>query len=166
MRNRRIPLALLVIAAILAAAPAFSSDADAPLTVEAASMEADRAKEISVFTGDVRLDKGSIHIEADEVRLRARNGEVQEGTLLGKPVKFRQQPEGAALITGEARRVEYDAVNRIVVLTGGAWVRQGGDEFRGETIRYDLDASKVLATSAETVEERVKIIFQPKEKKE
>ncbi len=142
-----------------------AGDADAPLTVESVRVEADRGKEISVFSGDVRLDKGSIHIEADEARLRARDGEVQEGTLIGQPVTFRQQPEDAAPITGEAGRIEYDAVNRVVVLTGGAWIRQGTDEFRGETIRYDLDASKVLATSSESVDERVKIIFQPKEEK-
>lgn len=165
MKNRSMPFACALLFALMSAA-ALGSDADAPLTVEAVSMEADRAKEISVFTGDVRLDKGSIHIEADEVRLRAREGEVQEGTLIGRPVKFRQQPEGASVITGEAQRIEYDAVNRIVVLTGGAWVRQGTDEFRGETIRYDLDAGKVLATSAESVEERVKLVFQPKEEKE
>lgn len=156
----------LALLALLVPAVALAGAADAPLMVEAASVEADRGREISVFKGEVRIDKGDIHIEADEARLRARNGEVQEGTLLGKPVKFSQQPEQGELITGEAARIEYDAVKRIVVLTGGAWVRQGGDEFRGETIRYDLDASKVLATSSEAVEERVKIIFQPKEGKE
>ncbi|HEX6929413.1 MAG TPA: lipopolysaccharide transport periplasmic protein LptA [Gammaproteobacteria bacterium] len=148
---------------LLVAATATGSEADAPLTVEAASMEADRGKEISVFTGNVRVDKGSIHIEADEVRLRAHEGEVQEGTLIGAPVKFRQQPDDAPLVEGEARRIEYDAVNRVVVLTGGAWVRQGTDEVRGETIRYDLDGRKVLATSSETAPERVKLVFRPKE---
>lgn len=162
MKNSRQYFLATALLSLLAASPAAAGDADAPLTVESARVEADRGREISVFSGNVRLDKGSIHIEADEVRLRARNGEVQEGTLLGKPVKFRQRPEGAALITGEAQRIEYDAINHVVVLTGKAWVRQGSDEFRGETIRYDLDASKVLATSSESVDERVKIIFQPR----
>lgn len=158
MANRT-PIWLL----LLAAPFAWAADEDAPLTVEAATLEADRAREVSVFTGNVRIDKGSIHIEADEARLRAQNGEVQVGTLIGAPVKFRQQPVDGEPITGEARRIEYDAVNRIVVLTGGAWVRQGGDEFRGETIRYDLDARRVLATSTETAPERVRLIFQPRD---
>ncbi|HEX7029710.1 MAG TPA: lipopolysaccharide transport periplasmic protein LptA [Gammaproteobacteria bacterium] len=153
MRNSLAVLGLL-------AASAFT--AEAPLTVSSLSMEADRAREISVFTGDVRIDKGGIHIEADEARLRAREGVVQEGTLVGRPVKFRQQPEDGAIITGEAQRIEYDAVNEIVVLTGDAWVRQGEDEFRAETIRYDIATEKVLATSPDTVKERVTIIFQPK----
>lgn len=142
--------------------PLLAEDAEAPLTVDADSMEADRAREVSVFKGNVQVGKGSIRISADEVRLRASEGEVQEGTLIGRPVKFRQQPEGEQLIEGEARRIEYDAVNRVIVLTGGAWVRQGGDEFRGESIRYNLDARKVLATSDKSVPERVKIIFQPR----
>jgi len=157
MKNR-----LIVLLFIGIAPHAFASDAEAPLTVEAASMEADRAREISVFRGNVLVEKGSIRIEAQEARLRAVEGQVQEGTLLGQPVRFRQRPEDGALITGEARRIEYDAINRVVVLTGNAWVKQGTDEFRGETIRYDLDGRKVLATSSETASERVKIIFQPK----
>lgn len=164
MENRNLLLMLLLSAMPLAATQAMASDADAPLTVDADSMEADRAREISVFQGEVRIDKGSIHIEAQEARLRATAGEVQEGTLIGAPVIFRQQPEQGDVITGEAQRIEYDAVNRIVVLTGKAWVKQGSDEFRGETIRYDLDARKVLATSNKSTPERVRLIFQPKEK--
>lgn len=148
---------------LFALAPAVSaSDAEAPLTVEAASMEADRAREISVFRGDVLIEKGSIRIEAEEARLRAVEGEVREGTLIGAPVMFRQLPETGELITGEAQRIEYDAVARVVVLTGDAWVKQGTDEFRGQTIRYDLDDRNVIATSGETTPERVKLIFRPK----
>jgi lipopolysaccharide export system protein LptA len=161
MKNRPVGILLLLLAAGV-----FASDAEAPLTVEAGSMLADRASEISVFRDDVRIDKGTIRIEAEEARLRAVEGEVREGTLLGDPVRFRQKPEDAPLIEGEAKRIEYDAVNRVVELTGNAWVRQGTDEFRGETIRYHLDARKVLATSGESVPERVKITFQPKSAEE
>lgn len=160
MENRKTVLLLLMFALSL---KAMASDAEAPLTVDADSMEADRAREISVFQGDVRIDKGGIHIEAQEARLRASEGEVQEGTLIGSPVVFRQEPEEGDVITGEAQRIEYDAVNRIVILTGKAWVKQGSDEFRGETIRYDLDGRKVLATSNKSTPERVRLIFQPKE---
>ena len=163
MKNRK-PVLLLLLFALPWMSTAGASDAEAPLTVDADSMEADRAREISVFQGSVRIDKGGIHIEADEARLRASEGEVQEGTLIGTPVMFRQQPEEGDVITGEAQRIEYDAVNRIVILTGKAWVKQGTDEFRGETIRYDLDARKVLATSDKSTPERVRLIFQPREK--
>ncbi|MBW3566588.1 MAG: lipopolysaccharide transport periplasmic protein LptA [Proteobacteria bacterium] len=157
MRSRYLCLLLFAVAP-----GASASDAEAPLTVEAASMEADRAREISVFRGDVLIEKGSIRIEAEEARLRAVEGEVREGTLIGAPVKFRQLPETGELIIGEARRIEYDAVARVVVLTGDAWVKQGTDEFRGQTIRYALDDRNVIATSDETTPERVKLIFQPK----
>lgn len=158
MKNKFFVLLLVV------ATPAVASDAEAPLTVEAATMEADRAREISIFQGDVRIEKGGILIEAQEARLRASEGQVQEGTLIGTPVRFRQQPETGAVIIGEARRIEYDALNRIVILTGNAWVNQGSDEVRGESIRYDLDARKVLATSDKSTPERVRLIFQPKQK--
>lgn len=149
----------------LLVAPAFAAgdDAQAPLTVLADNMEADRGIGVSVFEGNVRIDKGTIHIEAEQARLRAIEGNVQEGTLIGAPVIFRQAPEGEPPVTGLAQRIEYDAINRIVVLTGDAWVRQGSDEFSGETIRYDLDDGKVVATSSESAPERVKLIFRPRD---
>lgn len=159
-RFRGVRLAILC----LFASPAlWASDAEAPLTVLADNMEADRGAGVSVFHGNVRIDKGTIRIQAEEARLRAEEGEVQEGTLVGMPVTFRQAPQGEPPISGEARRIEYDAVNRIVVLTGDAWVRQGSDEFSGETIRYDLDDHKVVATSPESAPERVKLIFRPRD---
>lgn len=141
-----------------------ASDAEAALEVNANHFEADQAAGISVFTGDVSVRKGSLDIRADEVRIRAVEGEVREGTLIGDPVRFAQSPVDAPPVRGEAQRIEYDAVNEIVVLTGDAWVTQGSDRFQGESIRYDLARNKVMASSSESTPERVKIIFQPKKK--
>lgn len=152
----------------LFAVPVFAgepaSDAEAALEVNADHFEADRATEISVFRGNVTVRKGSLDVRADEVRIRAIEGAVREGTLIGEPVTFAQDPPDGPPVRGEARRIEYDAVNEIVILTGEAWVTQGSDRFQGESIHYDLAKRKVIAKSSETTPERVKIIFQPKKK--
>lgn len=160
MRNKG-----LLIAAWLAAFAAFAQagDSEAPLQVRSDDWEADRARDIAVFHGNVTIEKGSLRIEADEVRLRTRDGEVQEGTIIGHPARFTQQPEGRELVEGEAERIEYDAANGIVILTGRAWVRQQGDEIRSETIRYHIDDQRVTATSGERARERVQITIQPRE---
>lgn len=160
--NNRLPALLLGLALLVpAASPA--GDGEAPLEVDADRWEADQSREISVFQGDVVLRKGSIVIEADEARIQASDGRVRFGTIIGKPARFRQKPADAPEITGHAERMEYDAENDIVVLTGAAWVRQGNDEFSGETIRYDITAEKVLATAAEKTPQRVRIIFTPRD---
>lgn len=155
---------LLVVAWLAAfAALAQAGDSEAPLQVRSDDWEADRARDVAVFRGNVTIEKGSLRIEADEVRLRTRDGEVQEGTIIGTPARFRQQPEGKPPVEGEARRIEYDAANGIVILTGEAWVRQEGDEIRSETVRYHIDDERVTATSSESTEERVRITIQPRE---
>ncbi|MDX1443577.1 MAG: lipopolysaccharide transport periplasmic protein LptA [Gammaproteobacteria bacterium] len=139
---------------------------EAPLIVDADDFEADQTREISVFKGNVSIQKGAVHILADEVRLKAKDGELQSGTIIGSPARFEQMPEDGEPIKGRAKRIEYDAANEIVVLTGEAWVNQGGDEFSGETIRYDLVQEKVLATSSESTPQRVRIIFTPRNNQE
>lgn len=140
-----------------------ASDANAPLDVEADRWEADQEREISVFTGNVILRKGSVLITAHEARIRAIDGKVKLGTILGSPATFRQRPENAADIEGEADRIEYDGEAEQVTLTGSAWVRQGGDRFSGESIHYDLATQKVLATADEKTPQRVRIIFTPRQ---
>lgn len=140
-----------------------ASDANAPLDVEADRWEADQEREISVFTGNVILRKGSVLITAREARIRAVDGNVKLGTILGSPATFRQRPENAPDIEGEADRIEYDGETEQVVLTGSAWVRQGDDHFSGESIHYDLATQKVLATADEKTPQRVRIIFTPRQ---
>lgn len=160
MKNKEMLVAIWL---AVFAALAHAGDSEAPLQVRSDDWEADRARDIAVFRGNVSIDKGSLHIEADEVRLRTRDGEVQEGTIIGSPARFTQQPEGRQPVEGEAARIEYDAASGIVILTGNAWVRQQGDEIRSETIRYHIDDQRVTATSGDRARERVRITIQPKE---
>jgi lipopolysaccharide export system protein LptA len=165
MNNRLACFAILLLSfgsPLLAA-----SDADAPLDVEADRWEADQEREISVFSGNVILRKGSVLITAREARIHAIDGNVKLGTILGSPATFRQRPAsppaGAPDIEGEADRIEYDGEAEQVVLTGSAWVRQGDDHFSGESIHYDLATQKVLATADEKTPQRVRIIFTPRQ---
>ena len=141
-----------------------ASDGEAPLQVDADRWEADQTREISVFQGNVVMRKGGILIKADEARIKAIEGRVQFGTIIGNPAIFEQVPETGAVVSGHADRIEYDAQNELVILTGSARVSQGDDEFSGETIRYDLRQEKVLATGAEKTPQRVRIIFTPRKK--
>lgn len=155
---------VITVILLLAMQPSLAaSDGEAPLQVDADRWEADQTREISVFQGNVVLRKGSILIKAEEARIKAVDGRVQFGTIIGSPATFEQAPETGPTVKGRADRIEYDAENDLVILTGTAWVSQGDDEFSGETIRYDLLEEKVLATGNEKTPQRVRIIFTPRE---
>lgn len=160
MKNKLLMIALLLLGFV-----AVAGDEEAALEISADRFEADRGKNISMFTGNVVITKGTIRIEADEVRVHAPGGEIQDGTFIGNPVTFAQDPVDAAPIRGAGQRMEYDATREIVTLTGKAWLTQGSDRFSGETIRYDLVTGKVIATSKESATERVRAIFKPKKAK-
>ncbi|MDX1454228.1 MAG: lipopolysaccharide transport periplasmic protein LptA [Gammaproteobacteria bacterium] len=166
---RNSPVLLLLL--ILAASPleGFAGDqvvaagAD-ELLVTADGFEADIANGVSKFVGNARIQRGTLDIRADEIRLATSEGEVEAATLVGSPVRFSQAPTGKPPVAGEARRLEYDAANDVVTLTGKAWLTQGSDRFEGETIRYDLDTRTVLAQSNKETPERVRFILTPRKK--
>ena len=159
--NTSLLLAMLV---PTAATPAPSHDSEQPLQVEAGRFEAYKSENISVFKDDVLIVKGSIRIKAQEARLQVVDGEVKQATIIGNPVEFEQRDDAGKLIRGWAERIEYDADNNIVDLTGNAKLLHGNDVFESETIHYDTLNQRVHAQSAEASEQRVQITFMPRNK--
>jgi lipopolysaccharide transport protein LptA len=47
-------------------------------------------------------------------------------------------------------------------LSGEAWIRQGSDEVSGNRLVYDRRNQRILATSADGGEDRVRITIQPR----
>jgi len=129
---------------LAAHAQAERSDRDAPLHVEADTLRHDDARQISVFTGNVILTKGSILIRGDQVEVRQDAQGNQFGVVTGKPGSFRQKREGMdEHIEGLAQRIEYDGLAQSVTFTGTAVLRryrgtQLNDETSGNVIVYNF----------------------------
>lgn len=114
-----------------------------PLNAEADNLRYDDARQVSVFTGNVVITKGSIVIRGSQVEVRQDPQGHQFGTVQGSPGYFRQKREGVnEFIEGEARRIEYDSRADTVRFIGDAVLRrylgtQLNDETRGSVIVYD-----------------------------
>lgn len=146
--------ALLLLPAARAAEPVVHINAD--------HWTADRARGVSVYTGNVVITRDNMRVTADEARILMREGELEHVTIVGSPARFRQTPQDAPVMEGKARRLEYDARAETAVLTGDAWLRQGGDEIRAASIFVDLETERVTAQSDRATPERVSITLTPR----
>jgi lipopolysaccharide export system protein LptA len=166
--------ALLILLAVLAAAPARAerADRDKPLNVEADRMLADDGKQTVVFEGRVVLTQGTFVLRADKLTVRQDKEGFQSGIAVGSPATFRQKRDGVdEWIDGEALRIEYDGKVERVELFDKARVSRDKDEVRGNYISYDtrsevyrVQGSKELPSAPAGRDARVRATIQPKKK--
>lgn len=154
---------------------ALSTDRDQPINIEADRAEADNAKRITTYYGDVIITQGTLKITGNTVTIEYDDQDrltklVSEGT----PARFRQLPDGKADVPknyqlAQASRMEYYAREDLIVLLGDALYGQGGDQVAADRIVYDSVNSKMKADSraaagseGEQPSSRVKIKIDPK----
>ena len=140
--------ALLIAALALAGtcAHAERADREKPLTIDADALRHDDQKLITVFTGRVTGNKGTIVMRGTRLEVRQDAQGNQLGILTAEPGQrafFRQKREGLdEFIEGEAELIEYDSATDTVRLQRKAELRryQGAtvaDEVFGTVIVYN-----------------------------
>ena len=160
----RLDLKLLLFACFLMprAGLSLSGDTRQPIEVQADSVEVDDQKGVSVYRGNVRLTQGSIVLLADVLTAYHPGRQLEKAVAEGNPAHYRelldQKPQE---LRAEAPRMEYLADKKQLVLTGGAHVWQGGNEFSGAVIEYDVRNDIVRARGGKTGSGRVEVVIQP-----
>ena len=157
---------------------ALSTDKEQPIEVEADAGELDDVNNITVYTGNVIVIRGSIRMTGDIMTVYYDdNDEIETLIMEGRPATYRQLPDNSEVYDeAEALRMEYYELRNLVILLRSAQVRQERYNFSGERIEYDTVLSQVKAwsdvdkdkqstdDSGEKKQERVKIIIKPKQK--
>jgi lipopolysaccharide export system protein LptA len=146
--NHSLPRLLLCAAcALLAtAASAEKADRDKPMNIESDALRYDDLKQLSIFTGNVVLTKGTIVIRGARVEVRQDPEGYQFGVAFAAPGKrafFRQKRDNVdEYIEGEGETIEYDGKADIVKFIKKAEMRRLrgatlADETTGDVIVYD-----------------------------
>ncbi len=146
---------------------ALRSDRNQPIDIKADRVEVDQRNQVSHYIGNVRLEQGSLKIDADEVVVYMEKGKLQKIVITGNPARFEQQPENQQeIVKSQANNMEYYASEERLFLKHNAEVNQGGNHFRGEFIEYDTLTSTVKADKGENSQSRVHAIIQPAKPKD
>ena len=152
---------------MLSQAWALRSDRNQPIDIKADRVEIDQREQISHYIGNVRLEQGSLKIDADDVVVYMDKGKLNKIVITGNPARFEQQPENQQdIVKSQAEHMEYYAGDERLLLKHNAEVNQGANHFRGDFIEYDTLTSTVKANKGENTQSRVHAIIQPAPQKD
>lgn len=165
-RNRLLLIALLTLAS-LPPAWGLQSDRRQPIDIKANRVEINQREQTSHYFGNVRMEQGSLKIDADEVVVYLTDGKLHKIIIIGNPARFEQMPDNSnEIVTSKAERMEYFASEERLLLKQNAEVNQGPNHFRGDFIEYNTLTSTVKANKAQDGNSRVHAIIQPAEDKD
>jgi lipopolysaccharide export system protein LptA len=144
------------------AAPAAGTPPSAPIQIEADRAEIAERSGVSVYSGRVSLRQGDLEMEGDrlEIRRDGNTGSIH-ALLSGKPALLRQPTDTGEMVNARANRIDYRSRDRSLDLQGNAEFVRGRDRVSGQSIRYDANAKKLLATGPSRSGGRVQITIQP-----
>lgn len=144
------------------AALALRSDKDQPIHIAADHANINAKQGISVYQGNVRVTRGSMHLEADTVTVYSTQDKIKKMVAVGNPAHFRDLPDNnKGVIRATAQRMEYYADQNQVILLDHAVVLQGGNKFSSQRIVYDIVQDVVTAGQQGSGTQRVHITIMP-----
>ncbi|MDX1496319.1 MAG: lipopolysaccharide transport periplasmic protein LptA [Salinisphaeraceae bacterium] len=134
----------------------------APINIEADSAELQET--ISTYSGNVRVEQGSVTMSGSQLIVRRSNGDNFTFTLSGSPARITQAPSeaGDPDIRGSARRIDYASGAEVLELRGDAVIFRGKEKIAGGDIRYSFASRRTIVNNrGGSNGGRVKITLQP-----
>ena len=168
LRNACSALCAVLVGALLTAnAQALPNDREQPVKVSADKLEANRSKNLSVYSGNVVISQGSLQIRADRVEVHGNTkGEINKVVATGTPAHFQQQvEESTSPVKARAKRIEFLVSSDALQLTGEAFVDRDGNTLSAERIDYDLNSEQMQA-QGQSEKKRVEMIWKPEAQQE
>ena len=114
------------------------------------------------FSGNVRIDLDTTVIESSQAEILFETHERLVVELRGGPARFEDRNPGRGdRIRGGAEVLCYESAAGTLRMTGGAWLSEGPNEFKGCDLIYDINEKKITSGSSECGEPLVITIVPP-----
>jgi lipopolysaccharide export system protein LptA len=168
-------LAFFLGAGLNTTALAEKADRNKPMDILADRLTHDDIKQVSVYSGNVVLTKGSITLRGDKMVIRQDPEGYQYGVVTGKLASFRQKREGVdQFIEGYGLEIDYNGKTEVVRFIEKANVRRlekekAMDDIQGKIVVYDsrsetytVDGGSSESATGTNPSGRVKVTIQPK----
>ncbi|WP_346839306.1 lipopolysaccharide transport periplasmic protein LptA [Microbulbifer sp. SAOS-129_SWC] len=158
-------LATLCALAVSTQVSALPDDRSQPIKVQAQKLEANRGKNLSIYSGKVVITQGSLQIRADRVEVHGSpSGEIKRVVAVGKPAHFQQQVQQSENpVKANALRIEFTVSSDKLHLSGDAHVDRDGNTLTAERIDYDMNTEQMQA-EGQSNDGRVEMIWKPEKK--
>lgn len=115
-----------------------------------------------LFRGNVKIMMDQGQITADVAEITFAKKLLAKAVVNGKPASFEQPiAKTGKLARGHADTIDYDVTKGVVHLSSNAWLSDGQNEIRGESLKYNVLAQNISAEASEQGAQRVHIIITP-----
>ena len=153
----------LLLAMLPGLAGALPDDRDQPIHIAADKAVRDEKQGFTVYSGDVQMNQGSMHIEADKITIYHVDEDADKIVAEGSPAKMRQRPDREkGFVHARARIIEYYKSEQKVHLQTDARIEQDGATVAGDSIDYFIAEQLVKADSDQAREgNRVQVVIPP-----
>lgn len=162
MKSRRIDQwVALAMLGIAMNAMALQTDRQQPLDVKADSGDGTFGDGVTVLSGNVEVNQGTLHIAADRASVEKLDGKVRLVTLQGTPAILEQEIEEQGVVRAEARTITYQVGDGLVNLTGEADVTHPQYHISGDALTYDLNQQHFQGVGSDGGDGRIRIRMDP-----
>ena len=144
---------LVLCLAVSPSAQSLPEDREQAIQIKSDSALRDEKKGLTVYSGNVVLDQGSLHISADKITVFRINEEGDKIVALGQPASVQQQPAAdEELMRAHAEVIEYFKAEDRLRLRSSAQIEQGGSTVTGNIIDYYI-ATQLVKAGSDTARE-------------
>lgn len=146
-----------------ALAGALPDDREQPIRIEADEALRDEKQGFTRYLGNVKMDQGTLHIEADKITIYHAEQDADKIIAEGSPAQLQQQPDPEkGLVKARADIIEYYKNEDRVHLRNNAHIEQDGSIVTGDSIDYYITEELVRAGSDKNREDsRVQVVIPP-----
>ncbi len=157
-------LAVLLLGLLLAGgAVALPDDRDQPIHITADQALRDEKKGMTVYSGNVHMNQGSMQIDADKLTIYHMAEDVERVIAEGRPARMQQQPDPErGTVFARARIITYYRSEDRVRLEREAHIERDGATVTGDSIDYFIADELVKADSDQAqTGSRVQVVIPP-----
>lgn len=118
------------------------------------------------FSGDVRIKAEGGSLSSEKAVVSFRNKLISEATITGEPAEFVQQRDDGTTSRGHAKTIDYETSRGTVTFRKDAWLSDGCNEIKGDTLTYNIRAQRVEGQKTSATQSptgRITITIQPKD---
>ena len=145
---------------------ALPEDREQPIHIKSNRAERDEQRGVTIYSGDVIINQGSMRISANKVVIETENNEVSRIIATGKPATMKQRPSlEKEEVHAQGNTIKYDLEKEMMTLLDNASIEQQGSIVTSERIDYFIADERVKAQGSNIANQgkrRVEMIIPAK----
>ena len=144
---------------------ALPNDQEQPLKILAEHAEFDEKRGITIYEGNVTLDQGSIHIDADKLTIYSDENGISKVVAEGEQAHYQYQPSlDEELVHAYGNTIEYLAKKDMLILVKNASFSNSRNFVNSEKIFYDIARRVYTLYGDKSKGKVVTTVIQPPQK--